>query len=99
MKWFKKKPDVMWISPIDKPLKIGDSETVLGVALRNKVEIGHSCEGMGSCTTCRVFVEQGEVNPRTEVEADRARERGFQLNERLSCQLKPTPGLKVRLPN
>lgn len=96
--WKKDVGPTMWIEPHVKPLKIGDAQTVLEVALKNKVDIGHTCEGMGSCTTCRVFVLAGEANPRTDIEQERANERGFADDERLACQLKAVKGLTVRLP-
>ncbi len=73
---------------------------MLAVALRHGVEISHSCGGMGSCTTCRVFVEKCEEDlpPRTELELDIISQREFQDNERLSCQLPPLKGLVVRIP-
>lgn len=88
----------MWILPHDKPLKFGDEKSVLDVALSNKIDIGHTCEGMGSCTTCRVIVIEGDAGPRTDIEQERADERGFAENERLACQLSPSEGLKVEIP-
>ncbi len=75
-------------------------ETVLEVALRHKVPLNHSCGGMGSCTTCRVFIDQGLelVGPRSEVESERADERFFADNERLSCQIHAVGGLVLRIP-
>jgi len=37
-------------------------------------------------------------SPRTEVERERAKERGFKESERLACQLEPTPGMVVQIP-
>lgn len=76
----------------------GDS--VLDAALRNKIKLPHSCGGMGSCTTCRVYVENSveNLNSRTEVELEIIEGRGFAENERLSCQLMALPGLIVRIP-
>lgn len=80
---------------------IRSEESVLAVALRNGVEIPHSCGGMGSCTTCRVFVEKSgeELPERNELELDIASMREFADNERLSCQLPPLAGLVVRIPD
>lgn len=54
----------------------------------------------GSCTTCRVIVvkSDGPLPERNELESDIATMRGFRPEERLSCQLPPTPGLVVRVP-
>ena len=88
----------MLFEPLNKSAEIGDSNNVLQVALSNKIPLGHTCDGMGSCTTCRVFVISGEMSKRTMIEEERAQERGFDTNERLACQLKPTDGMIVRIP-
>lgn len=63
-------------------------DNLLDTLNANKVSISQSCGGNGSCTTCRVFILKGLENctPRTEIEQERASERGFALNERLACQ-------------
>lgn len=94
------KPCVFFVS-IQKSLEIGDSSTLLDVALSGEVDIGHSCGGMGSCGTCRVIVESDltALSERTEVEQEMASARGFASFERLACQLIPTAGLRVRIPS
>ena len=80
--------------------RIRSEDSVLEVALKNGIEIPHSCGGMGSCTTCRIFVERcdEELPPRSELELDITSQRQFAANERLSCQLPPLKGLVVRIP-
>lgn len=87
--------------PYEKLCEIGSAESVLEVALKNGVDIGHSCGGMGSCTTCRVIVESSPtaLPPRNELEDEIATSRGFSDDERLSCQLPPVDGLVVRVPS
>jgi 2Fe-2S ferredoxin len=86
--------------PQDMLCEIEGAESVLEVALRNDLDIGHSCGGMGSCTTCRIVVEKSvdSLPPRNELEEDIATMRGFSDQERLSCQLPPLNGLVVRIP-
>ena len=100
--FWKKKPQKesgqVIFEPGHKSAKIGNSESLLQVALSNNIELSHTCEGMGSCTTCRVFVLEGEASERTMVEQERAEERGFQDSERLACQLKPVNGMVVKIP-
>lgn len=86
--------------PFEKTCVYTKEESVLEVALRNGIEIPHSCGGMGSCTTCRVIVVQSAepLPERNELEQDIADMRGFRPEERLSCQLPPVPGLVVRVP-
>lgn len=69
-------------------MQFNAGENLLDTLNANKVSISQSCAGNGTCTTCRVFVLNGIENcaPRTELEAERAEERSFEQNERLSCQ-------------
>lgn len=76
----------------------GEEITVLDLALRSKVALAHSCGGYGSCTTCRVIIQEPFEQPRTEMERERAEERAFSSTERLSCQILAIPGLEVWVP-
>jgi len=75
--------------------------SVLELALANRLPIEHSCGGMGTCGTCRIFVnlKQGQLPERNEVEAEMARDRNFLPHERLACQLTALDGLEVSLPD
>ena len=75
-------------------------ETVLEVALRNKIDLGHSCGGNASCGTCRIFVNDSHqtLEPRGELELELATDRKFSGAERLACQLRAVPGLRVEIP-
>ena len=86
--------------PYDKTCIFTTEHSVLEVALKNGIEIPHSCGAMGSCTTCRVIVERSptKLPERNELEMDIAEMRGFADQERLSCQLEPVDGLVVRVP-
>ncbi len=76
------------ISSLFSPLEFSRGDNLLEILNANKVSISQSCDGNGSCTTCRVFVITGIENctPRTEIEMERALERYFSENERLACQ-------------
>jgi len=79
-------------------VKASQNLTLLENLLAHKIEINHSCGGMGSCGTCRVFVENKEslLNEKNEIEKEFAEERGFSDCERLSCQIHPVEGLIIR---
>jgi 2Fe-2S ferredoxin len=94
----KTKSTTILFEPMGKSVEIGRSQTVLQVALSNKIPIHHTCDGMGSCTTCRIFVLEGDAGPRTNLEQDRADERGFAEDERLACQVRAKPGLVIKVP-
>jgi ferredoxin len=64
-----------------------------------KIPVPFSCGGEGVCTTCRVVLIDGFVSKRTGLEQARANERGFNENERLSCQCTPTSDvIEVKIP-
>lgn len=94
------KPKEMTFLPLGKTVAIQEGDSVLETALKNKIPLPHSCGGMGSCTTCRVFVENSVENlgDRSEVEKEILQGRGFAENERLSCQIPALPDLIVRIP-
>ncbi len=96
----RKKVDTIHFLPSDTQCPIRSEQSVLEVALRNGVNLAHSCGGMGSCTTCRVYIERCPTPPppRNELEQELADSRCFADNERLSCQLPPVAGLVVRIP-
>jgi len=100
--FFKKKPsDSMIFEPMGQKVALGQAESILDLALKNKIHIDHSCGGSGSCGTCRVKVIQGgaglaEMNF---VEEAMARSRGFSVDERLACQVEPIDGLVVMVPD
>ena len=76
------------ISSLFSHLEFSRGDNLLDTLNANKVGISQSCDGNGSCTTCRVFILKGIDNcsPRTEIEMERALERNFAENERLACQ-------------
>ena len=64
------------------------------------VDILHRCGGNAKCTTCRVQILEGEAPEMQETEATRlAREGELAPNTRLSCQIRPTSDLTVRVIN
>lgn len=78
----------------DKPsltVEIFPGESILDVALDNEVSLNHNCGGVCGCSTCHVYIEQGEdllpeMNDREEDYVDRARNPRY--NSRLACQCK-----------
>lgn len=78
-------------------VEASQGESILEACLRAGVAVEHSCGGMGSCGTCRVFVTQGldTLDARNELESEMAVDRDFPAHERLSCQTIPVDGLRV----
>ena len=63
--------------------------TLLEAVLLNHIHLNHNCGGVCACTTCHIYVEQGEayideISEREEDYIDRAT--NPRLNSRLACQ-------------
>lgn len=87
--------------PLDLVFQPKDIESsVLQTLIDYDFKIDHACGGMGSCGTCRIFIDHNvELLPlRNPVEAERAKERGFAPNERLACQLMADREFQFHLP-
>ena len=66
-----------------------EGESVLDVALNNGIQLQHNCGGVCGCSTCHVYVEQGqdslpEISDKEEDFIDRAE--NPRINSRLGCQ-------------
>lgn len=88
--------------PQRQAVEFTPGDTILEALLREKIEIDHSCGGGASCGTCRVFVQALGANsalPAPEcLEQEFRTDRGFEPNERLSCQLSAAAGIWVISP-
>lgn len=66
-----------------------EGETILEVALDNDIDLHHNCGGVCACSTCHVYIENGEdaLRESTDKEEDFIdRAVRPQLNSRLACQ-------------
>ncbi|MFM6926136.1 MAG: 2Fe-2S iron-sulfur cluster-binding protein [Ferruginibacter sp.] len=68
---------------------IEPDQSVLEVALKNDIELHHNCGGVCACSTCHIYVEQGdefleELSDKEEDFIDRAV--NPRINSRLGCQ-------------
>lgn len=68
---------------------IDSNQSLLEVALKNDIELHHNCGGVCACSTCHLYVEQGEafieeLSDKEEDFIDRAV--SPRLNSRLGCQ-------------
>jgi len=64
------------------------------------IDILHRCGGNARCTTCRVQILDGEPGEMAELERNRlAIEAELAPNTRLSCQIRVSNDLKVRVIN
>ena len=79
----------------------GKPESLLDIALNFGLHLEHACGGNCACTTCHVWVKQGENNlsPMVDDEADRLdMAADLQLNSRLGCQCVVTGDVVVEIP-
>lgn len=74
--------------PEEKAVELRPEATFLELALKHRISISHTCDGMGTCGTCLIRFEKGAENlePRNEVEQEIADARDLPANERLACQ-------------
>jgi ferredoxin, 2Fe-2S len=64
-------------------------QSILEVALKNDIDLHHNCGGVCACSTCHLYVEQGddlieELSDKEEDFIDRAV--NPRINSRLGCQ-------------
>ena len=84
---------------------VSDGQSILEVALLNEIDLHHNCGGVCACSTCHLYVNQGENN----IEELSDKEEDFidrainpRLNSRLGCQCVLLPGsgdISVTLPD
>lgn len=68
---------------------IEPDQSILEVALKHDIELHHNCGGVCACSTCHIYVEQGdefleELSDKEEDFIDRAV--NPRINSRLGCQ-------------
>jgi len=61
------------------------------------VDILHRCGGVPACTTCKFEILEGSVNPMTPEEEEALEEPELIEKFRLSCQVRVTSDLSVRV--
>jgi len=81
-------------------LQFEEPITVLDLLNANDISIDQSCGGFGICTTCRFFILKNPeaFSERNETEQERADERSFEKNERLSCQTEIFGNAEIEIP-
>lgn len=69
-------------------LNFNTPATVLDLLNANNISIFQECGGHGTCTTCQFKIRDNNENfsERSDIESERAMERGFLITERLACQ-------------
>jgi 2Fe-2S ferredoxin len=79
----------------------GKPESLLDIALNFGLHLEHACGGNCACTTCHVWIKEGEVNlsPLDDDEADRLdMAADLRLNSRLGCQCVVKGDVVIEIP-
>lgn len=89
------------MSSHDVEVEFNEGDSILESCVHAGLPLNHSCDGNGTCGTCRVIIEVGleNLNPRNEIELEMAMDRGFAPNERLACQSLACSGLQIQIPD
>ena len=77
------------ICPEGAVIEAESGVTICDAALKNGIDIEHSCEKSCACTTCHVYIREGldSLNESTEDEDDLLDKAwGLEPDSRLSCQ-------------
>jgi 2Fe-2S ferredoxin len=77
------------ICPDGAVIQVEPGVTICDAALANGIEIEHACEKSCACTTCHVYIREGEtsINAPEEGEEDLLDKAwGLEPDSRLSCQ-------------
>jgi 2Fe-2S ferredoxin len=93
----KRKTTSFQVEEISKGIPFQPGETLLEALISEGITIDHSCEGMGSCGTCRIYLNSPESVERNQIEREMAEEKSFEPKERLACQLIPNEDYKISL--
>lgn len=80
-------------------------DSILEIALKNNIQLHHNCGGVCACSTCHIYLEQGddnveELSDKEENFIDRAR--NPKLSSRLACQcvlLTGSGNIEVTIPD
>lgn len=85
--------------PVNITLQVKKDQSLLDFALENKINIDHSCGGMGTCGTCVVKVVKGNeiLSNLNELEIELHQSRNLPQDERQSCQIQALGGLIIEL--
>lgn len=82
-------PKVIFKDENNKIIDIKIGETVLRAANKGRVALNHKCGGKGSCTTCKVRIEQQTgVSQPNHLEQRMISEANLEQGHRLGCQVK-----------
>lgn len=87
-------------SPIS--VKAVEGESILDIALENNIDLHHNCGGVCACSTCHVYILEGEENlpeitDKEEDFVDRAI--NPRLESRLGCQCLIQGNVSVCIPD
>jgi ferredoxin len=89
------------IEPLGITVDCADGESIFACARRHDILVPTACAGKATCGLCRVKVLAGEQNlgPIGRDEVKHLGNTYFITKLRLSCQLRPTGDVTIRIPD
>lgn len=78
------------LCPQGAALSANSGDNLLQLLLDNNIEIEHSCEKVGACANCHVYIREGgeSVSELSDLEDDYLEKAwGLDIDSRLSCQV------------
>jgi len=76
-------------------VEVQENQTVLQAALANGMHIQHTCNGEGTCGTCKVRILGDENQVVSQSEKQILNEHDIQMGYRLACQVQCEENMKV----
>lgn len=74
---------------------VQENQTVLEASLANGLHIQHTCNGQGTCGTCKVRILGDENQPITTSESQLLSEHDIKMGYRLACQVQCDDNMEV----
>ncbi len=86
----------------DVEVQAVEGESILDIAIENDIHLNHNCGGVCACSTCHVYIHEGEdclpeISDAEEDFIDRAI--NPRLESRLGCQCIVSCDIKVEIPD
>ena len=92
-------PHLIDFEPVGRRGPCPEGGSLLEAARELGVELINLCGGTGTCGRCKIQILEGQISPRTEIEAGRLTEAEFLQGLRLACQTYPQSDVKVSVPS
>lgn len=86
---------------LNRTIEVEEGTSVLDAALDHEIDLEHACGGFCACTTCHIYVREGQqsISKMESEESERLEYKdGRKENSRLACQSKVYGDLILEIP-